>query len=120
MSNKRTKLVAALVMSAMVGVQSSALNLLADDTNTVELIKQLQKRIEELEQKVQVLERGKGPGLEANDVKAQQHIEALDQKVKVLEREKELEQEANEAKAKETPKISIGGDGFSLSSAKGK
>ena len=109
----------ALVVSAIVGLQPAALNLRAEDTNTVELIKQLQKRIEELEQKVQVLERGKGPGTEANDAKAQEHLEALDQKVKVLEREKALEQEASEAKAKETPKISLGGDGFSLSSAKG-
>ena len=119
MRNNRTKLLMALVVSAIVGLQPAALNLRAEDTNTVELIKQLQKRIEELEQKVQVLERGKGPGTEANDAKAQEHLEALDQKVKVLEREKALEQEASEAKAKETPKISLGGDGFSLSSAKG-
>ena len=91
-------------MGALVGLQSTALNLRADDTNTVELIKQLQKRIEELEQKVKVLERGNGPSAEAHDAKAQEHLEALDQKVKVLEREKALEQEASEAKAKEAPK----------------
>ena len=91
----------------------------APDTNTVELIKQLQRRIEELEQKVRILERGKGPGEEADGAKAQQHIETLDQKVKVLERERELEQEASEARAKEAPKISIGGEGFSFASAKG-
>ncbi|HWT82705.1 MAG TPA: porin, partial [Candidatus Methylomirabilis sp.] len=79
----------------------------------------LQKRIEELEQKVQVLERGKGAGEATNDAKAQEHLEALDQKVRVLERENELQQEASEARAKEAPKISIGGDGFSFASAKG-
>src|ERR1019366_9135796 len=108
------RVVAALLMGAIVGVQSTALKLRADDTNTVELIKQLQKRIEELEHKVQVLERGKAPDAEANDAKAKEHLEALDQKVKVLEREKALEQEASEAKAKEAPKISIGQQGFSF------
>ena len=106
-------------MGAIVGVQIPALNLRAEDTNTVELIKQLQKRIEELEQKVKVLERGKGPGEEARDAKAEEHLEALDQKVKVLEREKALEQEASEAKAKEAPKISIGQQGFSFGSPNG-
>ena len=106
-------------MGALVGLQSTVLDLRADDTNTVELIKQLQKRIEELEQKVQVLEHGKGPGVEAHDAKAQEHLEALDQKVKALEREKALEQEASEAKAKEAPKISLGQQGFSFGSPNG-
>jgi phosphate-selective porin OprO/OprP len=110
---------AVLLMGAIVGVQPAALNLHAEDTNTVELIKQLQKRIEELEQKVKALDQGKGPSEAATTPKAQEQLEALDQKVKVLEREKELEQEASEAKAKEAPKISIGGDGFGFSSVKG-
>jgi len=99
----------ALLLGAVVVVQPAALTLRAEDTNTVELIKQLQKRIDDLEHKVEVLESGKGPGGEANDAKAKEHIEALDQKVKILEREKELEQEASEAKAATAPKISIGG-----------
>jgi phosphate-selective porin OprO/OprP len=119
MRNKRLRLIAALLLGAVVVVQPAALTLRAEDTNTVELIKQLQKRIDDLEQKVIVLESGKGPGGEANDAKAKEHVEALDQKVKILEREKELEQEASEAKAATAPKISIGGDGFNLSSAKG-
>jgi phosphate-selective porin OprO/OprP len=124
----------ALLTGALVGVQPTTLPLLADDTNatglptatsgaadtnTIELIKQMQKCIEELEQKVNALESGKATNAVAGDAKAKQHIEELDQKVKVLEREKELEQEAQEAKAKEAPKISIGEDGFSLASAKG-
>jgi phosphate-selective porin OprO and OprP len=119
MSTKRTKLLIALVVGAIVSVKPAALPLRAEDTNTVELIKQLQRRIEELEQKVNVLERGKGPGEAAHDAKAKEHLETLDQKVKALEREKALEQEANDTKAKEAPKISIGGDGFNFSSPKG-
>ena len=113
------RVVMALLIGAVVGVQPAALNLRAEDTNTVELIKQLQRRIDELEQKVKVLEHNQGPAEEATDAKAKEHLEALEQKVNVLEQEKELELEASEAKAKEAPKVSIGADGFNLSSAKG-
>ena len=119
MRNKRTIGVVVLLLTALVGVQPVMTTLRADDTNTVELIKQLQRRIEELEQKVKILERGKSPGEEAHDAKAKEHLQALDQKVKVLEREKALEQEASEAKAKEVPKISIGQQGFSFGSPNG-
>ena len=119
MRNRQAKLVAALLMFVIVGAQPAVLHLRAEDTNTLELIKQLQKRIEELEQKVKLLERGKVPDAEANDAKAKEHLEALDEKVKVLEREKALEQEASEAKAKEAPKISIGQQGFLFGSANG-
>ena len=109
----------ALLVVAVLGAPFAMLTLRAEDTNTVELIKQLQRRIEELEQKVKVLEKDKGPGEAATDAKAKEHLEALDQKVKVLEQEKALEQEASEAKAKEAPKVSIGEEGFNFSSAKG-
>src|SRR6266446_906356 len=89
----------------------------AQDTNTVELIKQLQKRIEDLEQKVKVLETGKPAEAQATDAQAKQRIADLDQKVKILERSRELDLEAAEAKAKEAPQITIGRDGFSLASA---
>ncbi len=81
----------------------------AADTNTVELVRQLLRRIEELEQKVPALEREQAAGAAVGNVNAQQHIEELDQKIKVLERERELDREANEAAAREAPKISIGG-----------
>jgi phosphate-selective porin OprO/OprP len=132
MKTRQTKLLWALLISALLGLPLGTLPLRAGDTittglpaatigaadtNTIEIIRQLQRRIEELEQKVRVLERGKGPGEETNDAKARQPIQELDQKVKVLERERELDQEAQEAKAKEAPRISIGGDGFSFGTA---
>src|ERR1039457_2571676 len=119
MRNKQPRLVVSLLIGVVIGIHSAAPNLRAEDTNTVELIKQLQRRIEELEQKVKVLEKDKGPGEAATDAKAKEHLEALDQKVKVLEQEKALEQEASEAKAKEAPKISIGQQGFSFGSPNG-
>jgi phosphate-selective porin OprO/OprP len=119
MRTRQTKILIALLAGAIFGAHSSVLTLRAEDTNTVELIKQLQRRIDDLEQKVNLLEHRNVPGEAASDPKAGERLEALDQKVKILEREKELEQEASEAKAKEAPKISIGSDGFNLSSVKG-
>jgi phosphate-selective porin OprO and OprP len=45
-----------------------------------------------------------------------QQIQQLDQKVRVLERQKELDVEASDAKAKEAPKIVIGNAGLSAAS----
>ena len=91
----------------------------AADTNTIDLIRQLQRRIEGLEQKVKVLEHSKEASGETNETKPKPPLEELDQKVKVLERQRELDQEAQEAKAKEAPRISLGADGFSFGSANG-
>ena len=118
MRSSQLRPLSALLLSAILGLQSGATALRAEDTNTVQLIKQLQRRIEELEQKVKALEQGK-PSAETNDVKATQRIEELDQKVKTLEHDQELEREAAEAKSKAMPKISIGENGFYFGSANG-
>ena len=63
-------------------------------------VKALLRRIEELEQKVKILEGKRQPG--AEEQKAQSPpIEELDQKVKILERQRELDREAAEATSKE-------------------
>ena len=86
---------------------------------SAEDIRALRKKIEELEQKVKVLESAREVEGAANESKGKERVEELDQKVKTLERNRELDKEAAEAKAKEAPKISIGGDGISLSAASG-
>ena len=91
----------------------------AEDTNTVELIKQLQRRIEDLEQKVKTLEQEKGTGAGAPDTQTKQRFEELDQKVKGIERDREVEAEAAAAKAKVAPKLKVGDEGFSIASADG-
>jgi phosphate-selective porin OprO/OprP len=54
----------------------------------------------------------------AETIKAlKQQIEALDQKVRVLERNRELDQVAAGEAAKATPRITLGGSGFTISSA---
>src|SRR6185369_14077488 len=89
----------------------------AQDANTAELIKQLQKRIEELEQKVNALESVKGPGTVTNDTPSKNRIEELNQKVKVLERRRELDQEAESEKGKSAPTVSLGLNGLVVRSA---
>ena len=83
----------------MIGAQLIAFTGRGEETNTVELIKQLQKRIEELEQKVKALEAPKAPSDQESERKAKHRIEELDQQVKILERNRELDQEAAEASA---------------------
>jgi phosphate-selective porin OprO and OprP len=88
----------------------------AEDTNTVELIKQLQRRIEELEQKVKTLEQAQ-PGVQGtNAPDAGQRLQELDDKVQMLQREQEDEKAAAEARAKTAPLITVGEDGFSMAS----
>jgi phosphate-selective porin OprO/OprP len=80
---------------------------------------QSKQRIEELEQKLKNVETTQKTAEQAAAAQAKQRTEELDQKVKILERNRELDQEAAEARAKEAPKISIGDNGFSLASANG-
>src|SRR6266536_5768922 len=108
-----------IAVVAVVGLQITMLSVRAQETNTLEIIKQLQKRIEELEQKVKTLEKRPVAEPGAAEQKTKQRVEELDQQVKALERERRMDAEAAEARAKDAPKISIGQQGFSLSSANG-
>ena len=107
---------AAWVM-AIAGASLGAPMVQAQDANTTEIIKQLQKRIEELEQKVQSLEGSKGTQPQTNDVQSRQRIEELDQKVKVLERKRELDTDAATETAKTLPAVSLGLNGLVIRSA---
>src|SRR5258706_5226133 len=110
----------AMLATALIIVQLAlATRLRAQDTNTIEIIKQLQKRIEELEQKVKTLETRPSGQPGAPEQKINKRVEELDQQLKTLERERLLDAAAAEAKAKAAPKISLGEQGISLSSAKG-
>ncbi|PJB32151.1 MAG: hypothetical protein CO109_06125, partial [Deltaproteobacteria bacterium CG_4_9_14_3_um_filter_65_9] len=59
------------------------------------------------------------PGVAAGSPAPGTSLEELDQKVRVLERKWEIEQETAAAKAKETPYVTAGKDGFSIRSADG-
>lgn len=82
-----------------------------------ELATKLLGKINELESKVTSLEAGKvlpEISVAAEDAPTSRE---LDQKIRVLERRNEIAAEAVEAKAKEAPKLSVGQNGFSFSSA---
>jgi phosphate-selective porin OprO/OprP len=98
-------------------IHLATLNMSGQDTNTMEIIKQLQQRIDDLEKKVRELESAKPaqPPPQPGSARA----EELEQKVKVLERNRELDIEAAAAKAKEAPKITAGSDGLGIASADG-
>jgi phosphate-selective porin OprO and OprP len=74
-------------------------------------------QIKELQGKVQSLEAGRvlpEIALPADDAPTTQE---LDQKIRIVERKGELAAEAAEARAKEAPRLSVGQNGFTLSSA---
>jgi phosphate-selective porin OprO/OprP len=102
----------ALAVASLVTIQVLIERGLAQEPPpTAEDIRALRKKIEELEQKVKILEQ-KG--------QAEPKVEQLEQQVKGLQREKELADEAAETKAQKTPIITIGEQGFSFASADGK
>jgi len=74
-------------------------------------IKILKQEVDELVQKVNALEQERSPQQQTNQ------IQALDQQVRILERERENDKEDAEALAKTQPKVSLGENGFSFSSA---
>ena len=79
-------------------------------------VKALLRRIEELEQKVRVLEGSRKAVAEENTAKAQP-VEELEQKVKILERNRELETEAAAEKSRQTARVAIDANGLNVSSA---
>ena len=99
------------------GTQFGQLRLSGQEPDTAAIIQQLQRRVEELEQKVKVLESEKGGALRTNDAPANQRIEALDQKVKILERQRELDQDSAAEAAKSVPTVSLGMNGLVVRSA---
>ena len=86
-----------------------------NDSAATEELRLLRKKVEELERKIELMEQGRGapPTNQPSDALVQE----LDQKVRVLERNRELEVEAAEAKAKQAPTLTIGEKGFAFASA---
>ena len=111
------KLNRAVWLWAILGMHISSPFSRAQDANTIEVIKQLQKRIEELEQKVQTLENAKATAAVTNEAQSKRRIEELDQQVKAMERKRELDQEAETEKLKSAPTITLGMNGLVVRSA---
>jgi phosphate-selective porin OprO/OprP len=76
----------------------------------------LRHRVDELERLVRQLQLRE---IVTNQDHAQPRVQELEQKVNLLEMERDSDKAAAEANAKESPKIVVGAEGFALSSAKG-
>lgn len=108
MNSKSLTIVA--VVSAQLAFSAFAADAPAVDSSQADEIAALKAEIQALEQKVNSLEQRQSSAPAAQ-------VEALDQKVRILERERENDQEDAAALAKIQPKISLGQNGFSFSSA---
>jgi len=117
MNSKLLKVARGVVVAGLLGGQLSILSSRAQDTNTLEIIRQLQHRIDELEQKVKALQTAKEAEGQPGESKPNQRVEELEQKVRVLEHDRELDRDALQAQAKAAPQISIGRNGFTLASS---
>jgi phosphate-selective porin OprO and OprP len=106
-----------LLAGVLFGAQPVIESIADEDTNTVALIRQLQKRIDDLEQKVKNLEATKpGPGVAA-DAKDKSRLDEMDQKMRILERNKEVDAEVAAERAKQTTTASLGANGLMVRSA---
>ncbi len=107
-------------LATILGAQLSFTSLAADgttDTNRDADVEALKQQLHELGQKVQTLESQRAVEQSSATNLANGQIQELDQKVRILARERELDQEAADNVAKTTPKLSVGPNGFSASSA---
>ena len=104
-----------VILATIIGTQFTLPAFAADaqaaNSTDAEEIAALKKEIQALEEKVNRLDQQK------SQAQPSAQIEALDQKVRVLERERELDQDAAAAAVKTQPKLSLGANGFILSSA---
>ncbi len=79
-------------------------------------IKALRQRVDELERLVRQLQARE---IATNQDKTQPRVQDLEQKIQVLETERESDKAVAEAKAKEAPRLVVGSEGFALTSPKG-
>jgi phosphate-selective porin OprO and OprP len=80
-------------------------------------IEALKKQVQELDQKVQALERQRELEQHAAVATNQEAIHELDQKVRILERQRELDKEDAAAAAKTKSRLKLDASGFTLISA---
>jgi len=95
-------------------VESSATSTDGGNSSESAEIKTLKEQVDALVQKVNALEQQHAqPAPDEPTV----NLQNLDQQVRILERQREIDRDAAVAKAATTPKITLGANGFSASSA---
>jgi phosphate-selective porin OprO/OprP len=108
-----------LLAAFVVGTQFVFSSLAADgaDTNHDADYETLKQQVQDLTRKVQALEQTQAVNQPTNAETAQQQIQDLDQKVRMLGRQRELDKDDATVVTKTLPKISVGANGVSFTSA---
>lgn len=101
------RLIRTIAIAAILATQAGLVGVRAENENGSIDVKALLRRLEELEQKVKVLE-GRSNVAAATE---------LEQKVKIMERKGELAEEAAAEQAKTVPLVTMGSGGLAVSSA---
>jgi phosphate-selective porin OprO/OprP len=129
MSTVQTKLKQLTVATTIAGFQFALPAIAADSTNTppdngsnssasqAAEIEALKNEVQALAQKVDELEHQQQTPQAAPAASTSPSVADLDQKVRILERQREIDQENAAAVAKAQPKISLGQNGFTFSTA---
>ena len=113
-SRSRSRLATALLALA-INTVLLPVSALADDQT--EINRQLLRRLEQLEQEVKELRQAAGTRPAAIAPAGEARVDELEQKLRVLDRKNELAAEAAAEKAKTTPVVSAGPTGFRVRSA---
>jgi phosphate-selective porin OprO/OprP len=98
------------------GIAASADEVATNSPSNAE-VNSLKEELRVLEQKINRLEQQQAEKNAPTQEQQFAQVQELDQKVRVLERQRELDQETATAVAKTTPKVSASQDGFKISSA---
>lgn len=114
----RSCLVSLLLAMAMpVQLVSAQTPAPAENRSVEERLQAIEDKLQQLEKRVDAATQTTAAAPDKTAAPSGDRLEALDQKIRVLERNRELDQEAALAKAKETPIITAGPEGFSISNA---
>ena len=114
---KLNRLILATVVAAPLAFSAAAVDNTATNSTEAAEIEALKQEVQELSEKVRVLEQERAARRPASANTNQEQIQALDQKVRILERQRELDQEAAAAAAKTQPRLTISEDGATFASA---
>jgi phosphate-selective porin OprO/OprP len=108
-------LAGAVVAAQLTGQSARAI----DDTNSLETIRELQKRITELEKEVRALQQQRAGSAGTNDTRAVMQVEGADLKAAAAKTAPEPGEALATAKVEAPPTISFGSDGFTMTTADG-
>jgi phosphate-selective porin OprO/OprP len=114
---KLNKLILAAVVAVSLAFSAAAADNTATNTTEAAEIEALKQEVQELSEKVRVLEQERAATPPVSASTNQEQIQALDQKVRIMERQRELDQEAAAAAAKTQPRLAVSQDGVTFASA---